>query len=393
MKKNWLATSAFASAALVALAPVLAQAEIKTSVYGFIKADYYGTSNQFNSDYKPTAVSTTAGAPLAEASRGQLSMKQSRFGINVDNESRVKLKFEFDLDGAGAAANTVGVMSSDTGFFRVRLANLTYKVSDEGTLTIGKKWDIFSPLQPHSYQMTTIQFWSGNTGFLTDGIDYTHKMENVTLAAEVKNAGGNPATAADNTTVKLSLPIATVRGDVTFSDQTLGVSYMAGKLNYSRQDQTAPYVEDAMISAVNLYWHGVFGATDVVAEVHQGSNVGAGVVGGLGGVLTPATVATTTPSFTNEELGYYASAKHQFEGWSLFGGYGRVDFAEKNNAPTNSFQGLVSNETIRLGADMDLDAGVKLFVEAAHMTSSYLEGGDTRGYSGTWYNAGLLARF
>lgn len=370
-----------------------AHADIKTSIYGFIKADYYGVSNQFNSDYKPTAVASTSGAPLTEASRGQLSMKQSRFGINVDNESRVKLKFEFDLDGAGAAANTVGVMASDTGFFRVRQANLAYKVSDEGTITIGKKWDIFSPLQPHSYQMTTIQFWSGNTGFLTDGIDYTHKFESWSFAAELKNAGGNPAQASDNTTVKLSLPIATVRADVTFSDQTLGLSYMAGKLNYSRQDQTAPYVDDAMISAVNAYWHGVFGATDVVAEIHHGNNVGAGVVGGLGGVLTPATVATTTPSRTNEELGFYVSAKHQFEGWSIFGGYGEVAYGEKQNAPTNSFGGLVRNQTARLGADMDVDAGVKAFVEAANMVSSYFEGGDTRDYTGTWYNLGLMARF
>lgn len=383
---------ALTAAALVCMGQSSAHAEIKTSIYGFVKAEYYGTSNEFNSDHKPLNVLSTSGQPLREASRGQLSVKQSRFGINVDNESRIKMKFEFDLD--GQAGNTVGVTSSDVGFFRVRQANLVYKVSDQGTITVGKKWDIFSPLQPHSYQMTTIQFWSGNTGFLTDGIDYVHKLENMSFAAELKNAGGNPANASDNTTVKLSLPIATVRGDITFSDQLLGLSYMYGKLNYSRQDVAAPFdTQDAAISAVNLYWNGKFGATDVVVEGYTGANVGAGVVGGLGGLLTPTTTATTTPRTTNEELGYYASVKHAFDGFALFGGYGRADFSEKANAPTNSFQGLVSNETIRLGADMDIDTGVKGFVEVAHLKSSYFEVGDTRNYEGTFWDVGLLARF
>ena len=237
--------------------------------------------------------------------------------------------------------------------------------------------------------MTTIQFWSGNTGFLTDGIDYTHKTQNMSFAAELKNAGGNPASAGDNTTVKLSLPVLTVRSDVTFSEQTIGASYMIGKLNYSRQDVAAPFdTEDAGISGLNIYWHGIFGSTDVVAEAYTGTNMGAGVVGAL---ATP-TLAGATANRTNDELGYYASAKHSFEGWSLFGGYGRADFSDKNQT-ANSFQALVSNETIRLGADMDIDLGVKLFIEAAHLTSSYLEAGDTRSYSGTWYNTGLLARF
>ncbi|CAN5505114.1 hypothetical protein BH10BDE1_BH10BDE1_12860 [soil metagenome] len=365
-----------------------AHAEVKASIYGFLKADYYGTSNEFNTDAKPFNVLSTSGQPLREASRGQLSMKQSRFGINVDNESKLKGKFEFDLD--GEANNTVGAVTSSTGFLRVRQANISYKVSDEGTLTIGKKWDIFSPLQPHSYQMTMIQWWSGNTGFLTDGIDYLHKMEHMSFAAELKNAGGNPANAADNTTVKLSLPIATVRGDYSFSDQLIGLSYMYGKLNYSRQDVTAPFdTQDANVNALNVYWNGKFGATDVVAEYYTGINVGAGVVGGL----SQPSLAQATANRTDDESGFYVSGKHQFDGFSIFGGYGRADFSDKNAAPTNSINGLVSNETYRLGADCDLDAGTKAFVEVAHLKSSFLEVGDTRDYEGSWWNVGLLARF
>jgi hypothetical protein len=380
--------SALVASAIVIAGISQAQADVSASVYGFLKADYYGTSNEFNTDAKPFNVLTASGQPLREASRGQLSMKQSRFGINVDNESKLKGRFEFDLD--GESNNTVGAVASSTGIFRVRQANIAYKVSDEGTLTIGKKWDIFSPLQPHSYQMTMIQFWSGNTGFLTDGIDYVHKLENMSFAAELKNAGGYPASAADNTTVKLSLPIATIRGDYSFSDQLIGLSYMYGKLNYSRQDVAAPFnTQDANVNAVNVYWNGKFGATDVVAEFYTGTNVGGGVVGGL--AQPSLGQAVTNP--TNDESGFYVSGKHQFEGFAVFGGYGRADFSDKNAAPTSSINGLVSNETFRVGADYDLDIGTKAFVEVAHLKSSFLEAGDTRGYEGSWWNLGLIARF
>ena len=73
------------------------------------------------------------------AMQAELSVQQSRLAINVDNESRVKIKFEFDLD--GEAGNTIGISSSNNGFFRARLANLVYKVSEQATMTVGKKWD------------------------------------------------------------------------------------------------------------------------------------------------------------------------------------------------------------------------------------------------------------
>ncbi len=372
---------------LIFFTVVVAESKIRTSLSGFLKAEYYGTSNEFNSDQKPINVLSTTGLPLRDASRGQLSIQQSRFAINVDNESRVKLKFEFDLD--GEAGNTIGISSSNNGFFRVRLANLLYKVSEQGTITVGKKWDIFSPLNPHSYQMTTAQFWAGNTGSLTDGIDYLHTVANWNFGLELKNAGGNPGTASDVTTAKLSLPIATVRAEF-FDDQLYGLCYMYGKLNYERQDVVAPFSSrDAVISGINAYYSGKYESTEIIAEVYTGTNLGGGVVGAL---ATPA-LTNAVNNRTNDEIGYYVSLKQGWEGGSVFGGYGRGDFTAQHLAPTNSFQGLVSNQIYRLGVDFDLDVKVKLFFEGAHMISSYYESGDFRDFDGTFYNAGLLARF
>lgn len=363
-------------------------ADTKVSAYGFGKISYLSTSREFDADHKPIGVASTNGKTSQEeslmtTSRSQFTAKHSRFGMNVDNSLGIKLKFEFDLDGENG--NRTGVATSDSGILRVRQANLAYQVSESGTLTIGKKWDIFSPLMPHTYQVTTIQLWSGNTGFITDGIDYTHKVGSATLAAELKNIG------ADSTTIKLSGPAATIRADYKISDQLIGFSALAGSLEYKKQDVTAPYDDrNRSIEGYNLYYNGKFiDQLDIVAEYYSGKNLGGAMVG----ALAQASKAQASVDAKGEESGYYVSLKYKFEKSAIYGGLGQAEFEDESLAANHSRTGLVSNELSRFGYEQTLMENVTLYLEGAHVNSGYYENSRVKKYNGTYYDLGLMARF
>lgn len=389
--------------ALLTMAHVPAFAEITAQLYGFAKVDYLYTDREFAQDQKPISVPSDAALTgsakdLNGADRSQFSARHSRFGINVDNGSKTKGKFEFDMDGQSSsvtsAGNTVGVASSDLGIFRVRQANIIYKSSDEGTITLGKKWEIFSPLAPHSYQMTTIQFWAGNTGFITDGIDYTSKNDVYSWAVELKNATTNvaPNTALTGNTIKLSGPIVSARGDYKFMEtQMIGLSAEAGKLEYAKQDITNPAAgwKNPSVSGVNLYYNGKFGTTDVVAEIYQGKNLGAGVTGAL---VMPSTGGSAA-SPKNEEMGYYVSVKYGFDQSSVYGGYGAAKLSEEKDAAAESFRSIASNSFARLGFDRLIDTNVTFYLELSQITTGYYEGSETKTYAGGFYDLGIIAKF
>lgn len=373
-----------------------ASADIKFTPYGFAHLSYLRTSREFNADYKPIAVLSTDGKSAAnmdlmESPRGQFTAKRSRFGFNAEHPSGVKAKFEFDLD--GESGNQIGATPSNTGILRVRQANLMIPAGENGTITIGKKWDIFSPLMPHTAEVTMIQFYAGNTGFLTDGIDYVLKAGDATFAAELKNAGPDAAT------IRLSQPTATVRADYKMGDHLLGLSLLSGKLAYQKQDTTAPISDqDREITGTNVYYSGKFAETnEVIAEYYAGRNLGAGVTGSL----AVAPKARAADDVKGDDSGFYISVKHKFETSAIYAGYGKATFGDETLAnndgdPTtandNSYLGLVSNELSRVGYEHNFE-GFTLFAEGAGVVSTYEESGAKKSYNGTYVDVGVIARF
>lgn len=373
--------------AAICAAPFIASAETTMQWYGFAKVSYLATETEFDADHKPVSVRSTAGlTPEAESlrksGRGQVTAKHSRFGVTGDNGEGFKARLEFDLD--GEAGNNVGVTASNLGILRVRLANFSYNVSENGTLTFGKKWEIFSPLQPHTYQFTTIQFWAGNTGFLTDGIDYIHKAGDATYAVELKNIG------ADADTIKLSGPALTVRGDYKFGDHLLGVSALGGKLAYAKQDIVAPFDDqDRAISGFNVYYSGKMGdATEVIAEIYGGKNLG----GALVGALAQAPKAQAAVDAKGEDNGGYISVKHKFETSAIYGGFGRASYNEETST-ASSRSALLQNGLARIGYDRSVAANTIFYAEFASVNSTYVEAGEKKSYPGGYLDVGVVARF
>lgn len=373
-------------AALMA-APCFANAEPTIQWYGFAKVSYLATGTEFDADHKPVSVLSTAGlTPEAESlrktGRAQITAKHSRFGVTGDNGDSFKARLEFDLD--GEPGNQVGVTSSNLGILRVRLANFSYAVNENGTITFGKKWEIFSPVQPHTYQFTTIQFWAGNTGFLTDGIDYIHKSGDATYAVELKNIGADPAT------LKLSGPALTLRGDYKFGEHLLGLSVLGGKLAYAKQDVVAPFSDqDRQISGVNVYYSGkISDRTEIIAEIYGGKNLGAAVVG----ALAQAPKAQAATDAKGEDNGGYISVKHKFETWALYGGIGRASYNEETSV-ASSRNSLLQNAMARIGMDHTFSANTVFYTELASVNSTYVEASEKKSYTGGYLDVGVVARF
>lgn len=378
---------ALAALSCFAFAATPAFAEIKLEGYGFIKASYIGTTDEFNVDAKPVFVKSTNGITGnakdgMESGRGQFMIKHSRFGVNATSGEKLSMKLEFDLDGNND--NNVGVTSSDLGIFRARQANFSYKLSENGTLTVGKKWEIFSPVGPHSYQYTTIQFWAGNTGFITDGADYVHKIGNASIAAEIKNLGST-GSGIGSDVMELSGPAMTLRADYRVAGQYFGAAVLYSNAKFEDAIAATAGDKDAKIHGYNVFYNGKFGSTDVVAEYYYGQNLGSAVTGAL---------SLAKPNGRkNKDQGYYVSVKHQFEALGVYGGYGKAELKDEANSAGNSFGNLASNEFMRLGVDYAVDKNFTVYFEGSRVNSGFYEGASVKKYDGIFYDLGVVAKF
>lgn len=159
----------------------LVQAEVTVKHYGFVKAAYTmsdKTNGAAGSEvaHKPFfAQDEDAATDQSEEAKSYVTTTQSRWGMLASNGSKTSGRFEFDLDQTqsnGAATLSVG---------RIRQANIVYKPTENDTIEFGKKWSSFMGVLPFTRGFTRVYFWAGNSGFFTNGIDWTHSFGKLDL--------------------------------------------------------------------------------------------------------------------------------------------------------------------------------------------------------------------
>lgn len=349
-----------------------------TDLYGFIKASYLSNTEMEN-DHKAFYANEDRIASeddYNEKAHSSFSTKQSRFGIKFDNGSKTSGKIEFDFD--GQEANTAGTTNSDSGNLRTRLLEISYKVGENGTLNFGKRWDTFAAFNPHTYSVTMVQLKQGNTGFLNESLEYSHKINDVKAYFQLEKQGTNNGSATQPQTV--SSPIMTVKVDYTMDQHLVGFAHKTGALTFEDAAET----DDISISGTKLFYKGSFGATSLVAEYFVGSNLGYAVSGAGHGAKIGAEDDVA-------ETGYYISAKHQLEKFCLFVGYGTDKITNEEDVTLGG--SIATNSATRFGVDYAADTNLKFFAEVTQVTTGYLVGTDIEDESGSMLDVGMLYKF
>lgn len=329
-----------------------ASAATTVNTYGFVKAGYVMSTNVGNSsDVKAYfADNEDAATDLSEEARSTFTSANSRWGVTANNGSMTSGKLEFDLDGAQASGATSGSN------IRVRQANMTYKMSDAASITMGKKWTKFAGVHPFTYAHTRVSYNAGNTGFIQDGIDYTRTMGNTSFSLELTNSGD-----ADVNIV--SGPIKTLHVGHKMGDHNFGLAYTMADLKHKT---VADANEDSSATGTKVYWAGKFAATSINFEYTMGSNLKSIHTGAFG-----AAAAGNDEEIKSTSM--FLSAKHQMDGMSVFGSYGTAAFDKEEEAGN---AGASKNTLMSVGFDKTLDDGLVAFVEHQMFTTGYYNATD-----------------
>lgn len=351
-----------------------ATAAVDVKMYGFVKGSYYMTDSYLqggdgsDNNNKPFfAENEDTRTDLQEEGTSQFTSTQSRWGFTANNGSKTSAKFEFDLD----ASQGSGAKSLSNG--RIRQANLAYKVTENGTITIGKKWSKFMGVLPHTKAFTRVHFWAGNSGFLVDGLDYTHSFGNTSAAIELTNAG-------DADVNLVSAPTTTVTVEHKMGDHKLGLSHTMADLKYKTVNDSH---KDSKASGTKVYWSGVYGQFHVGAEYTMGSNLGSIQVGNLA-------KATDSNDEEIKETAYMLTGKYAAEAWSGYFAYGTDMYNDEEEAGNGN---VASNTLVTLGFDKKLDTGLTGYIEHQMFTTGYYDGKDVEDSKSALTEIGMVYKF
>ena len=210
-------------------------------IYGFAKADYkyatgattfFGTEGVRKPNFAKRATESDDNSP-----RSAFQANQSRIGVNVEIGKKASAIIETDFD------NNPGVDNTAVGdYLRLRQANLTYKFTPSFEMFAGKKWDLFSPLVPKTYSVTSILYGVGNVGWLRDqaGVHFRKKTGDSTyfgIQVAVGNVGKDGSIGPNNTVVHNKSPLGIMQIYYKKSMKfELYLSGIGGKVLYKSAD-------------------------------------------------------------------------------------------------------------------------------------------------------------
>ncbi len=177
-------------------APAPAPAPALFRPYAWIKPTIIVASDSLESFSQPNAsAATAAGNPVLSALRGEahttFQVAQSRFGFWFNEKAPVRGQLEFDLIDFTKSSPTVAAVP------RVRIAKVEWQLSDSLLLLAGQDWDLFQPINPHTFDIVSVAFQAGNTAFMRQQAKFLYNAGSVELGAAVGLAGINNAARAN----------------------------------------------------------------------------------------------------------------------------------------------------------------------------------------------------
>lgn len=220
----------------------------------------------------PTAAAITAAAnPALLADSGDLLLsfqaQQTRAGVIVGEGTPVKGLIELDFVHFDTASPTVQA------FPRLRMGLVDWTVAPGQRVFLGQTWDIYAPVNTHSFNFVGNLFNAGNTGFMRQQLAWIGRFGAVEVAAAAGMQGANAGATFNNIERSVTPSVSARLGYYLAPTSWFGVSAIASSLRLtSGTDQ-----ERRMAFSANAFGDLTFGAISVRTEAYvaqNGANLG-----------------------------------------------------------------------------------------------------------------------
>lgn len=180
----------------------------------------------------PTAVAITGAANpvlLADPNAALLSfqVQQTRAGLIIGEGTPVKGQLEVDFVHFDTSSPTVQA------FPRLRIALIDWTPAEGHHLFLGQTWDIFSPVNSHTFNLVGNLFNAGNSGFMRHQLGWNGRFGDleVVVAAGMQGANAGPTF---NNIERSATPTGSARlGYYLAPKSWFGVSAIASSLRFT----------------------------------------------------------------------------------------------------------------------------------------------------------------
>ncbi len=226
-------------------------------------------SNGVESFAYPTAVAVTAAANPALLSAPNdpflsFQVQQSRAGLIVGEGTPVKAQLEVDFVHFDTSSPTVQASP------RLRIANIEWTPSVGQRVFLGQNWDIYAPINSHSFNLVGTLFNAGNSGFMRHQLGWIGRFGALELAVAAGLQGANAGPTLNNIE-RAATPTGSVRvGYYVSPTSWFGISGIASSLRF-----TSGALEERRLALGGAaFGDFTFGVLNLRAELYVAQNLG-----------------------------------------------------------------------------------------------------------------------
>jgi hypothetical protein len=327
----------------------------KAEVYGRLKVNWMQADNILNSFSNPnmSAVTSAANSDVVtekQGSRSTFQYVQSRIGGKFHYNKKVLALMEFDFIDFAQASPTTSAHP------RVRRAFIRHQLTDHFSIQVGEDWDVFSPLNPNTFNYIGNYFHAGNIGFMRNQFigRYSHDNDEYSVALGQAGKSSSPADTELETKQRTSLAVS-YRHNIDKSSVLMSLIYANRDFN-----AVSKKVWGANLGYV---FKGQF--LSLESEIYMGE-----------GLSKLAVLSLPSEMFGHEYGGYITTKYNVKDDTSVYFGTG-VAYAENEGVSTYdstkqsmSVLGARRNTLVKIGASKTLDA-VKYYTEISQYQTDY----------------------
>jgi len=219
-----------------------------------------------NNNYiAPTAASNPMSLHNPKSVLFSFQGQQTRIGVAIGEGLPVSGKLEFDFVDSAFQKSSPAQATT----IRVRQAFIDWTPKEGHKLTIGQLWDIFSPLNTHTYNLVGNNFQAGNVGFMRQQLIYSYTKNGLELMGALGLVNQNTTATFTNTEYN-RYPTLALRGGYKSGKNWFGASAIATKIRFA---STLPTEYTRIAVAGNVFGDVTFGSLNLRAEAYVGQNL------------------------------------------------------------------------------------------------------------------------
>jgi hypothetical protein len=157
--------------------------------YGLVRPAMVVANGLESFGFANLAAPTAAANPILNTSPGQLGtsyqVMQTRFGVVVGEGWPARATIEVDFVHLDQSSPTTAA------YPRVRQAFAEWEPAEGHRLVVGQTWDLFAPLNTHSFDLIANLFQAGNSGYIRQEAVYLRTTERAEVGVALGLAGTN----------------------------------------------------------------------------------------------------------------------------------------------------------------------------------------------------------